>query len=45
MRERQVLECISKVAIMEFSKTQDTWWKELAEKVEEKANKKRWWQK
>lgn len=43
MRERQILECIKKIAIMEFHKTGDKWWKEIAKKIEDKQEETKWW--
>lgn len=46
MRERQLLQCIQDVAIMQYYKTGDKWWGELAAAAEEKEKEgNKWWRK
>lgn len=43
MRERQVLECLEEVANSWHKKTDDKWWKKLADMVAEKRKEVKWW--
>lgn len=48
MKERQILNAIYDVSIMQYHKTKDKWWLKLAVKVEKKRGEreiKRWWKK
>lgn len=40
MKERQILECIRDMADMEYNRTKDTWWLELAIIVDRKEKGK-----
>lgn len=41
MKERQILDCIRAMADMEYNKTKDKWWLELAITVDRKERGKK----